>query len=230
MSNPSRVVDPPQGLVDGQRLDQPTFHALYEAMPPGTWAELINGVVSMSSPVGPLHGGVHALASGWVFLYEVRTPGVRALLTPSTVMELDSETQPDVMLRVLQECGGQTRVDDRFVWGAPELVVEVAHTSRVKDLGPKLEFYERAGVQEYVVIAIKPDEIRWFVHRDGSFVELQVGADDLYRSEVFPGLWLDPKALLADDVPRIAAVVEQGCATPEHAEFVARLAARQGEA
>ncbi len=39
MSDQSRVVDPTQGLVEGQQLDQPTFHALYEAMPPGTWAE-----------------------------------------------------------------------------------------------------------------------------------------------------------------------------------------------
>jgi hypothetical protein len=32
------VVNPPRTLIEGQRLDQPTFHALYEAMPPGTRA------------------------------------------------------------------------------------------------------------------------------------------------------------------------------------------------
>ncbi len=32
-------------LVEGQRLDQPTFHALEQATPPGTRAELIDGVV-----------------------------------------------------------------------------------------------------------------------------------------------------------------------------------------
>jgi hypothetical protein len=35
----------PKTLVEGQRLDQPTFHALYEAMPPGIRAELIDGVL-----------------------------------------------------------------------------------------------------------------------------------------------------------------------------------------
>jgi hypothetical protein len=185
MSDQSRVVDPPRFLVEGQRLDQPTFHALYEAMPPGTWAELINGVVYKSSPVGPLHSGVHVLAGAWVVLYQGRTPGVKALSTPSTVMELDSETQPDVMLRVLQECVGQTRVDDRFVRG---------------------------------------------VLRDGSFVALQLAPDGLYRSEVFPGLWLDPRALLAGDVQRLEAVVDQGCATAERGEFVARLEAHRNKA
>jgi hypothetical protein len=42
----------PTALMEGQDLDQPTFHALYEAMPPGTRAELIDGVVYMPSPVG----------------------------------------------------------------------------------------------------------------------------------------------------------------------------------
>ena len=42
-------------LVEGQRLDQTTFHERYEQMPEGTRAELINGVVHMPSPVGPEH-------------------------------------------------------------------------------------------------------------------------------------------------------------------------------
>jgi hypothetical protein len=56
MSERTPVVDPPRTLVEGQRLDQPTFHALYEAMPPGTRAELIDGVVCMPGPVGLAHG------------------------------------------------------------------------------------------------------------------------------------------------------------------------------
>ena len=52
MSEGTKVVDSARTLVEGQRLDQPTFHALYEAMPPGTRAELIDGVVYMPSPVG----------------------------------------------------------------------------------------------------------------------------------------------------------------------------------
>ncbi len=34
MSEGTKVFDSPRTLVEGQRLDQPTFHALYEAMPP----------------------------------------------------------------------------------------------------------------------------------------------------------------------------------------------------
>ena len=69
-----------------------------------------------------------------------------------------------------------------------------------------------------------------FVLRAGRFVDLEPGADGIYRSEVFPGLWLDPDALLAGDTRRLRALVERGCATPERAVFVARLAAASGTA
>jgi hypothetical protein len=53
--------------------------------------------------------------------------------------------------------------------------------------------------------------------------ELPPGPDGIYRSEVFPGLWLDPAALLRHDGPRVLEVLRQGLATPEHGAFVARL-------
>ena len=51
-------------------------------------------------------------------------------------------------------------------------------------------------------------------------VQRPIGGDGLYRSTVFPGLWLDPQALLTGDRRRLRAVLDLGCATPEHAAFV----------
>ncbi|MGC8640099.1 MAG: Uma2 family endonuclease [Isosphaeraceae bacterium] len=225
MSDRRATVDSPRTLVEGQRLDQPTFHALYEATPPGTRAELINGVVLMPSPVGPPQGRATLPTLMWLGFYQANTPGVEALVDTSTAMGLKSEPQPDALLRILAECRGRTQADHRFVHGVPELVVEVAHTSRYTDLGPKFEDYERVGVLEYVVRAIEPDEILWFVLRRGRFVDLSPDPDGIYRSEVFPGLWLAPDALLAGNIPRLQAVVNLGCATQEQAAFVAQLAA-----
>jgi Putative restriction endonuclease len=212
-------------LVEGQRLDQPTFHALYEAMPPGTRAELINGVVLMPSPVGPPHGRAHLSTLVWLSYYQENTPGTEALDNTSTALGGESEPQPDALLRVLSEYGGRTQADRRLVQGVPELLVEVAHSSRYTDLGPKFEDYERARVQEYLVRAMEPDEVLWFMLRQGRFIELPPGPDGIYRSEVFPGLWLDPRALISGDTRRLRAVLDAGCASPEHASFVARLAA-----
>ena len=225
MSERIAMINPPRELVEGQRLDQPTFHALYEAMPPGTRAELINGVVLMPGPVGPPHGRARLPTVVWLSYFEENTPGVEALVNVTTALDLKSEPQPDALLRILPEYGGRTRTDRRFVQGVPELLVEVADGSRYTDLGPKFDDYERVGVLEYVVRSIEPDEIIWSVLRKGRFVDLEPGPDGIYRSEVFPGLWLDPQALLAGDMRRLRAVLDLGCATPEHAAFVARLAA-----
>jgi hypothetical protein len=224
MSKIAPMVEPSRTLVEGQRLSQAEFHALYEAMPPGTRAELINGVVFMPSPVGPPHGRAHVPTLVWLSYYQENTPGVEALDNTSAALGLTSEPQPDGLLRILSEYGGRTQADQRFVRGVPELLVEVAHTSRYTDLGPKFDDYERVGVQEYVVRALEPDAIRWFVLRNGHFVELSPGADGIYRSEAFPGLWLDPQALIRGDTRRLRAVLDLGFATSEHAEFVVRLA------
>jgi hypothetical protein len=44
------------------------------------------------------------------------------------------------------------------------------------------------------------------------------------RSRVFPGLWLDPDALLARNTRRLREVLDLARTTPEHATFIARLA------
>jgi Uma2 family endonuclease len=213
-------------LEPGQHLDQATFHERYAAMPPGTWAELIGGVVYMPSPLLNDHGGADDDVGYWLTHYRRFTPGLCGLRNTSTILGEASEVQPDSQLCIPFERGGQTRVVGGYIVGAPELVVEVAKSSRGTDLGKKKDDYERAGVVEYLVVALDPDEVVWLVRRDDRFVRLEPGADGWYRSEIFPGLWLDPVALLAGDLHRLIAVLEQGLATPEHAAFVARLAAR----
>jgi Uma2 family endonuclease len=214
-------------LVDGQRLDRATFHERYEAMPPETRAELIGGVVVMSSPVGPGHGFFVYRLTGWLNNYQRGLPGLVGGCDSTTMLDDQSEPQPDIHLRILSGYGGQTSVEPGYISGAPELVVEVSHTSKKIDLGPKLEDYRRTGVLEYLVVTLDPDEVHWFARRGDRFVPMTPGPDGAFRSEIFPGLWLDPLALFDDDLDGLFAVVERGRAMPEHAEFVARLNARR---
>ena len=194
-------------------------------MPQGTRAELINGVVLMSSPVGPDHARAHFTLIAWLSYYVENTPGVEGMDNASAALGLKSEPQPDVLLRILPECGGRTHTDRRFVKGAPELLVEVAHTSRYTDLGPKLEDYKRTHVLSTSCSPLEPDAVFWYVLRNGRFIELTPGSDAIYRSEIFPGLWLDANALVAGDTRRLRGVLDLGCATNEHSRaFVARLA------
>jgi Uma2 family endonuclease len=212
-------------LEAGDRLDQKTFHERYEAMPEGTRAELIGGIVFMPSPLKRPHGRMHVWVCQWVGDYAVATPGTEALDNSTTILGDESEPQPDVVLVILPPKLAQTREEDEYIVGAPELVVEVASSSAAIDLHLKRDDYERAGVKEYVVVVLGQQVVRWFAREGDKFAERQPGPDGLFRSEVFPGLWLDPAALLAGDLKRVKEVLQQGLATPEHAAFVAALAA-----
>jgi hypothetical protein len=99
----------------------------------------------------------------------------------------------------------------------------VSKATRYIDLGPKLEDYETAGVLEYVVRAWKPDSVIWHVARAGRLIAVGPGDDGLYRSERFPALWLDPRALLANDLAGVIATLDRGIASPDHAAFVQAL-------
>ncbi len=226
MSTASHPVVADFPLFAGQRLDRVEFHERYWLMPPGIKAELIDGVVFMPSPLGVPHGRAHIPAVVWLSYFAESTPGVEVLDNASTALGPKSEVQPDALLRILPEFGGQTR-EDGILFGAPELVVEVSHSTKSVDLGPKLAAYEQAGVIEYVVRTLEPDEVRWHILRDGRLVAVPPDADGLYRSITFPGLWLDPQALLNRNTRRLREVVDLGLATPEHAVFVANLAARR---
>ena len=150
----------------------------------------------------------------------------------STVrLDLDNEPQPDAFLFIDPARGGQARISqDDYLEGAPELVAEVASSSASYDLHVKLHVYRRSGVREYLVWRVLDRQIDWFVLREGRYEPLAPGSDGILKSTVFPGLWLDPSALLSGDLARVLAVVGEGCSTAEHQAFVKSLAERAASA
>jgi len=212
-------------LENGDRLDRATFHARYLAMPEGIKAELIGGVVYMASPTYARHGMPHFEVTGWTFLYKSATPGVKGVDNTTILLTHDGEVQPDVCLLLPPERGGRIRQEGDYLTGTPDLVVEVASSSASYDLHAKKAVYEAAGVPEYVVVLAREPRVVWLRLQEGRYVETAPGEDGLYRSEVFPGLWLDPAALLRGDSAALRQALERGLASAEHADFVSRLTA-----
>jgi Uma2 family endonuclease len=212
-------------LENGDRLTRAEFERRYEAMPHLKKAELIEGVVYVPSPVRHRqHGSPHAHLTGWLVQYAAHTPGVEVSDNSSVRLDLDNEPQPDALLFIDPACGGQVRISaDGVIEGAPELVAEVASSSVSYDLHAKLHVYRRNGVREYIVWRVLEREIDWFVLRAGQYERMPVDAQGLVRSEVFPGLWLDPAALVRGDLATALAIVQRGLASPEHVAFVTRL-------
>jgi Uma2 family endonuclease len=214
----------PPLLRDGDRLTRDEFMRRWEQMPDLMRAELIDGIVYMPSPLSDIHGDFQIRVSYWLVFYTAATPGCKARASGTWLMSEDSAPQPDLALRIGAEYGGQSRMEGEYPAGAPELAVEISHTTSTRDKGAKLRLYERSGVLEYVTIRPRRQQIIWRELIDGKYREIPADQDGYLRSRVFPGLWLNPAALWADDPPALAATVQLGLATPEHAEFVERLA------
>lgn len=216
-------------LRGGDRLTRPEFERRYRAMPHIKKAELIEGAVYMPSPVSnDEHARPHADIVTWLGVYRARTPGVEGGDNATLRLDLDNEPQPDAYLRISPECGGQSRDEDGYLRGAPELIAEVSASSASYDLHDKLAAYRRNGVREYVVWRVWDGAIDWSVLREGRYERLDATPDGLLRSELFSGLWLDAPALLRRDLARVLDVLAEGLASAEHEAFVARLAASHG--
>jgi Putative restriction endonuclease len=220
---PHKRVLPP--LENGDRLNQATFHARYEAMPAHVRAELIGGIVYMSSPMKRWHGRYGALFTRWLDEYEEATPGTEVLVGATSILGPESDPEPDGCLIILPEYGGQTWEDENgYLNGAPEFVGEISYATESIDLHAKKLDYEKAAVREYLVLALRQHKAFWFARRKGKFRELAPGKDGIFRSEVFPGLWLDQAAFFHRQRGQLLAVLRQGLTTPLHEAFVRQLA------
>jgi Uma2 family endonuclease len=140
-------------LKDGDRLTRAEFERRYAAMPALKRAELIEGVVYVSSPVRQrYHGRQLSHFNFWLCAYEGRTPGVEVGDNSTVRLDINNMPQPNCLLFVQPEHGGKVRIDeDGYIEGAPDLIAEVAASSVGLDLGNKLTAYRRNGVREYVV-------------------------------------------------------------------------------
>jgi len=214
-------------LMNGDHLDQKTFHERYEAMPE-VRAELIGGIVYLSSPHKLQHGIHHLKLGGLTDRYVEETPGTEGCLSVTSILGPDAEPEPDTCLYILPEYGGQTAMDAKgYMTGAPEWIGEISDSTESIDLNSKKLDYEKAGVREYMVAALRTHQVFWFIRRRGKFKPLSEDADGIIRSEVFPGFWLDPDAFLNRDSKRLLRALRQGLVSPEHAAFVAKLAGKR---
>jgi Uma2 family endonuclease len=209
-------------FIEGMQMTREEFLRRWELHPEIEFAELIGGEVYIPSPLSIDHGDMDADVGHWIATYKTATPGTKTGHN-TTAFLLQDAPQADINLRILPEYGGASRVERQYLAGAVEFITEICKTSRSYDLHEKLELYQAAGVQEYLVVLLREQEIRWHQLMDGVYQILPADADGIWRSRVFPGLWLDGKALLQGDMQRVLAVLQEGISSPEHQMFVERL-------
>jgi Uma2 family endonuclease len=212
-------------LQSGDQLSRAEFERRYHLHREIKKAELIEGEVYVPSPVlVATHGDPHFDMILWLGVYRANTPGVRGSDNATVRLDQENEPQPDALLRLEPGVGGRSVIgSDGYLEGPPELIVEIAASSASYDLSKKKRVYARNGVLEYVVFQSYEQRVDWFVLQETVYQPLLPDADGVIRSQVFPGLWLDPAAFWAGAISRLLAVLQEGLATANHAAFVSML-------
>lgn len=222
-----RVSDRKKFLHNGDQLKQPEFHLLYCQMPQNYRAELIGGLVFEPSPVSYDHGKWHSRLNNLFGYYADATPGVELADNATVILSEDDEPQPDLFLRIATPGIGQSQeTKDNYIKGAPELVAEIALSSKAIDLHLKKARYAAAGVKEYLVVCLdEPKQVRYFdLEKDKEITGRKM---DVLCSKVFPGLWIDIEGYLALDAKIISKTLKKGLKTEEYKKFKASLRVRK---
>jgi Uma2 family endonuclease len=216
-------------LDAGDHLSLLEFERRYEARPEIKKAELIDGVVYMPTLARfTEHAQPHGQMITFLGLYSAATPGVQLGDNATVRLDLETEVQPDGLLRLEPEVGGRSRVTaDHYLEGLPELVLEIAASSASYDLHAKLRVYQRSGVEEYIAVQMYERRIDWFRLREGVYQPLQPDASGVLCSEIFPGLCLNTIAFWAGDMAQVLATLQEKLNSPAHVTFVVSLQARR---
>jgi Uma2 family endonuclease len=212
-------------LENGDRLTRAEFRRRWEAMPEVTRAELIEGIVFMGAAVRHRqHGRPQRILVGWLDRYVSNTPGLDGGDNASIGLDEQNEPQPDAYLFLPSAMGSRLKeLEDGYLEGPPDWIGEVAASSVSIDMHFKLEVYRRSGVQEYLVWRVRDKAVDWFMRDQDQFVLMPL-EDGIYKSRLFPGLWLDPTALVSGQLKRLHAVLLRGMTSPEYLEFAKQVA------
>lgn len=147
-----------------------TAREFFELMPEtGERCELINGEIVYQAAPGITHqrivGGVYVELSNFI---KGKGDKCSAFVSPCDV-KLDEITvvQPDVFV----VCDSD-RIDDKFISGAPDLVIEVVSTNRSHDYLKKFDIYRKFGVREYWIIDPLAERVIVYLFSEESSVNI----------------------------------------------------------
>ncbi|MGA2546191.1 MAG: Uma2 family endonuclease [Rectinemataceae bacterium] len=113
--------------------------------------------------------------------------------------EVDNCVEPDIVV----VCDPR-KIDERFIRGAPDLLVEILSPSTSKkDINEKFNLYERSGVREYWVIEPKAAWLNRFTLEAGgkygpAYVRSRGDGLGAAPSTVLEGLFVDIESLFTD--------------------------------
>ncbi|MBY5959828.1 Uma2 family endonuclease [Membranicola marinus] len=145
-----------------------TIREVFDALPEGTLAQLIESQLVMSPSPTDIHQKILHIISVRIFNFLEKNPVGEVRIAPYDVY-LDEQNvfQPDI---IFISADSLANIEENGFHGAPDLVVELLSPGTSKyDQNQKKDVYERHGVQEYWIVEPTTKEVQGFFLNDGVF-------------------------------------------------------------
>jgi Uma2 family endonuclease len=192
-----------------------TVEEFFREIPDGVKADLIDGVIYVSSPDSAEDDTI----SDWIRTL-IKFYSCRALIGGSThgsrvafVMGQRRAPEPDVSYVSSQRQSIMTRTRGT---AGPDIAVEVVSKDSVdRDYRIKRQLYQEAGVLEYWIIDPLDRKTAFLRLRQGLYDEVPLRNGRIFVSEALPGFWLNTAWLFRDPLPDELECLDQILAAPE---------------
>jgi hypothetical protein len=216
-------------LVDGDCLSAREFLKRYLPRRGTVKAELIGGLVAVDPES---RRAVMDLSTSMIRSclrsYAIQTPGTRMDSDAVVVLGWDTVPQPSLVLRVLPEYGGRSRMSTtNVIEQAPELMVDFATNEGAFDQRGKLRAFRSNGVVEYLIWWSDSRTLDWYTLERGEYTLVMPDFNGVLASPSFPGLRLNHSALVNQTSGAFMATLQKSLQSREHAGFVERLARKR---
>ncbi|MBR2176656.1 MAG: Uma2 family endonuclease [Clostridia bacterium] len=162
-------------MSEAVKLEKKTIEDYY-ALPEGTRAELIDGVIYDMSPPGALHQIISMGLSVKVYNYIVGNKGkCRVLAAPFGVkLSEDTVVEPDITV----VCD-RNKITHKWCEGAPDWIVEIVSSNAFHDYVRKLNLYAISGVREYWIVDPKKETVNVYLLDENYAVKQYQFSDDV---------------------------------------------------
>jgi Uma2 family endonuclease len=174
-----------------------TWRDLRHTPDDGNRYEIINGEVYVSPAPYVTHqetlGNLYTILRAHVARRHLGTVFFAPI---GVVLEKASAVQPDL---IFIAAGRRSIIEDKAVFGAPDLIVEVQSPSTAsRDRGMKRDLYARIGVPHYWMIDPRKHTLLALRLEAGSYgIEAEVGARGTFKPALFPGLTVRARDVFA---------------------------------
>lgn len=142
----------------------------FEFLPEGTLCQLINDGIIISPARNTPHADAQNEIFNALFVFVKRQKAGKVYCAPVDVyLNARNVYQPDIFFI------GKEKADiiqQRGIYGSPDLIIEILSTDRKYDLVIKKEVYEFSGVKEYWVVDPLTKWCEGFVWQEGQYISL----------------------------------------------------------